>query len=109
MAGTFWAFVPAIVAILLALITKQVYISLFFGIFVGAMFLAGGNPLEAIGTIYTVMSEKVGGNVSIVAFLVILGILVVLMQKSGGSQAYGAWASKRIRSEKGALCATSVV
>ena len=109
MAGTFWAFVPAIVAILLALITKQVYISLFFGIFVGAMFLAGGNPLEAIGTIYTVMSEKVGGNVSIVAFLVILGILVVLMQKSGGSQAYGRWAARKIRSEKGALAATSAL
>lgn len=109
MAGTFWAFVPAIVAILLALITKQVYVSLFFGIFVGAMFLAGGNPIEAIGTIYTVMSEKVGGNVPIVVFLVILGILVVLMQKSGGSQAYGRWASKKIRSEKGALAATSAL
>ena len=49
----------------LALITKQVYVSLFFGVFVGGMFLAGGNPIEAIGTVYTVMSEKVGGNVSI--------------------------------------------
>lgn len=107
MIGTFWAFVPAIVAIVLALISKQVYVSLFFGIFVGAMFLAGGNPVEAIGNIYTVMSEKVGGNVSIIAFLVILGILVVLMQKSGGSMAYGTWASKKIRSEKGALAATA--
>lgn len=109
MTGTFWAFVPAIVAILLALITKQVYVSLFFGIFVGGMFLAGGNPIEAIGTIFTVMSEKVGGNVPIIAFLVILGILVILMQKSGGSQAYGRWAAKKIRSEKGATAATAAL
>ena len=107
MVGTFWAFVPALVAILLALITKQVYVSLFFGIFVGGMFLAGGNPIEAVGTIYTVMSSKVGGNVSILAFLVILGILVILMQKSGGSRAYGDWAARKITTKKGALAATA--
>ena len=109
MTGTFWAFVPALVAIILALITKQVYISLFFGILVGGMFLAGGNPIEAIGTVYTVMSEKVGGNVPILVFLVVLGILVILMQKSGGSIAYGKWASGKIRSEKGALGATAAL
>lgn len=109
MESTFWAFVPALVAILLALITKQVYVSLFFGIFVGGMFLACGNPIEAIGTVFTVMSEKVGANVSILAFLVILGILVVLMQKSGGSLAYGKWAAKKIKSEKGALTATAAL
>ena len=109
MEGTFWAFVPAIVAIVLALITKQVYVSLFFGVFVGGMFLSGGNPIEAIGTIYTVMSEKVGGNVSILVFLVVLGILVVLMQKSGGSLAYGKWAATKIRSEKGAVAATAAL
>ena len=109
MSSTFWAFVPALVAILLALITKQVYVSLFLGIFVGGMFLACGNPIEALGTTFTVMSEKVGANVSILAFLVVLGIIVVLMQKSGGSQAYGRWASKKIKSEKGALTATAAL
>ncbi len=109
MVGTFWAFVPALVAILLALITKQVYVSLFFGIFVGGMFLACGNPIEALGNVFTVMSEKVGGNVPIIAFLVVLGILVILMQKSGGSMAYGKWASKKIKSEKGALVATAAL
>lgn len=74
MVGTFWAFVPAIVAIVLALITKQVYVSLFLGIFVGAMFYAGGNPLEALGTVYTAMSEQLGSNAPIIVFLVVLGI-----------------------------------
>ena len=107
MVGTFWAFVPAIVAIVLALITKQVYVSLFLGIFVGAMMYAGGDPLEALFTLYQVMSEKVGSNVPIIVFLVILGILVVLMQKSGGAKAYGDWAGKKIKSKSGALAATA--
>ena len=72
MSGTFWAFVPAIVAIILALISKQVYLSLFVGILTGAMLLAGGNPLEALGILYTAMSQKVGANVPIVVFLVML-------------------------------------
>ena len=107
MAGTFWAFTPAIIAIVLALVTKQVYISLFFGIFVGAMMFAGGNPLEAMFTLYQVMSEKVGANTPIIVFLVVLGILVVLMQKSGGARAYGDWAGRKIKTKGGALAATA--
>ncbi|MBQ7294088.1 MAG: Na+/H+ antiporter NhaC family protein [Clostridia bacterium] len=107
MEGTFWAFLPAIVAIVLALVTKQVYVSLFLGIFVGAMLYVGGNPLEALFTLYKVMSEKVGANVPIIVFLVVLGILVVLMQKSGGAKAYGDWAGKKIKSKGGALAATA--
>ena len=98
---------PAIVAIVLALLTKQVYISLFLGIFTGALMYVGGNPLQALGTLYGVMSEKVGENVSIIVFLVILGIFVVLMQKSGGSRAYGDWAQTKIKSKSGALAATA--
>ncbi len=107
MVGTFWAFMPAIIAIVLALITKQVYVSLFLGIFVGAMMYAGGNPLEAMFTLYRVMSEKVGANTSIIVFLVVLGIIVILLQKSGGARAYGDWAGKKIRSKNGALAATA--
>ena len=107
MEGTLWAFLPAVIAIVLALVTKQVYISLFFGIFVGAMMYAGGNPLKALFTLYQVMSEKVGGNTPIIVFLVVLGILVVLMQKSGGAKAYGEWAGKKIKSKSGALAATA--
>ncbi len=107
MVGTIWAFVPAVIAIVLALVTKQVYVSLFLGIFVGAMMYAGGNPLEAMFTLYQVMSEKVGGNTPIIVFLVVLGILVVLMQKSGGARAYGDWAGRKIKSKSGALAATA--
>lgn len=107
MIGTFWAFVPAIVAIVLALVTKQVYVSLFLGIFTGAMFIAEGNPLLALGNLFGTMSEAVGGNASILVFLVVLGILVVLMQKSGGAKAYGEWAQSHIKSKAGALAATA--
>ena len=109
MVGTFWAFVPAIVAIVLALITKQVYVSLFLGIFVGAMFLTSGNPINALATLFQVMSEKVGANTPIIVFLVILGIFVVLMQKSGGAKAYGDWASTKIKSKRGAIGATAAL
>ena len=107
MVGTFWAFMPAIIAIVLALLTKQVYVSLFLGIFVGALMYAGGDPLNAMFTLYSVMSEKVGGNTPIIVFLVVLGIFVVLMQKSGGARAYGDWAGKKIKSKSGALAATA--
>ena len=107
MVGSFWAFVPALVAIVLALLTKQVYVSLFVGIFTGAMFLANGNPVLALGKLYEVMSGAVGGNSSILVFLVVLGILVVLMQKSGGAKAYGEWAQKKISTKSGALAATA--
>ena len=104
--GTFWAFVPAIVAIVLALITKQVYLSLFAGIFVGAMFLADGNPLQAISNLFITMGNQLGKNGGILIFLVILGIFAVLMVKSGGSQAYGEWAASKIKTKKGAQLAT---
>lgn len=104
--GTFWAFVPAIIAIVLALVTKQVYLSLFAGIFTGAMFLADGNPLDALTTLFSVMGEKLGENGGILIFLVVLGIFAVIMVKSGGSQAYGEWASKKIKTKTGAQLAT---
>lgn len=109
MVGTFWAFMPAVIAIVLALITKQVYVSLFLGIFVGAMMYTGGDVLNAIFTLYQVMSEKVGANTPIIVFLVVLGIFVVLMQKSGGAKAYGEWAGKKIKSKGAALAATGAL
>lgn len=104
--GTFWAFVPAIIAIVLALITKQVYLSLFAGIFAGAMFLAGGNPLDALLKIFNIMADEIGGGGGVLIFLVVLGIFSVLMVKTGGSQAYGEWASQKIKTKKGAELAT---
>ncbi len=105
--ATAWAFVPAIVAIGLALVSKQVYISLFAGIFTGTMLLADGNPIYAVTYLYQSLAEKLGENACILVFLVCLGILVVLMGKSGGSRAYGEWARKRITTRKGAMLATA--
>ena len=104
--GTFWAFVPAIIAIILALITKQVYLSLFAGIFAGAMFLTDGNPIDALTLLFSTMGDQLGGNGGILIFLVVLGIFAVLMVKSGGSQAYGEWASSKIKTKTGAQLAT---
>ncbi len=107
--GTIWAFVPAVLAIVLALVTKQVYLSLFAGIFVGAMFLADGNPIYALGILFDKMATSVGGNMGILVFLVMLGVLVILMTKAGGTKAYGDWAAQRIHTRKGALGATAAL
>ena len=107
MEGSIWAFLPAIIAIVLALATKQVYVSLFTGVFVGALMYVGGNPISAMGTVYEVMSGAIGGNSSILVFLVVLGILVIMIQKSGGAKAYGEWASEKIHTKSGALTATA--
>lgn len=108
MYATFWALVPPIVAIVLALISKEVYISLFVGILTGALFYANFNPERTITAIVAKFIEKIGDswNVGILIFLVILGILVSLMNKAGGSAAYGRWAGGRIKSKRGALLST---
>ena len=107
MQATFWALVPPIIAIVLALITKEVYISLLIGILSGAMFFTGFHPLKSLELMFEIMSDKVGGNITIIIFLVILGMIVSLMSKSGASTAYGEWAAKSIKSKRGALAATS--
>lgn len=107
MQETFWALVPPIIAIVLALLTKEVYISLFVGIVAGALFFTNFNVISTVETTFGIMGEKIGGNADIILFLVFLGILVALMQKSGASRAYGNWASRSIRSERGALGATT--
>lgn len=103
MAGTFVAFIPAVIAIVLALITKQVYLSLFMGIFVGAMCLSLGNPIDALQNIFTILAEQLGNNGGILIFLVILGIFAVLMVKSGGSSAYSNYAYSKIKTKRGTL------
>ena len=107
--GTFWALVPALVAIILALITKEVYSSLFIGIVIGALFFTGFNPVAAFeqvvnGGLIKVLSDSY--NVGILIFLVVLGTMVALLNKSGGSRAFGEWAAKNIKSKAGALLAT---
>lgn len=107
--GTFWALLPPIIAIVLALLTKEVYSSLFIGILVGGFFYAGADPVLAIEHILedgVVGSLSDGWNVGILVFLVILGMMVCLMNKAGGSQAFGDFAAKHIKSKVGAQLAT---
>lgn len=112
MYATFWS----LVAIILALITKEVYSSLFVGIVVGGLFYSNFNIKEGFLTIFTDKTDggllaklSNSGNVGILIFLVVLGIMVVLMNKAGGSAAYGEWAKKTIKTRKGALLSTFVL
>lgn len=109
MYATFWSLVPPVVAIVLALITKEVYSSLFIGILVGALFYSGFSFEGTVthifqGGIISVLSDTY--NVGILVFLVILGAMVSLMNKAGGSAAFGRWASTKIKSRAGAQLAT---
>ena len=109
MYATFWSLVPPVVAIGLALITKEVYSSLFVGILVGAILYSGGNFEVTVNQIFSggmisVLSSS--SNVGILVFLVILGTMVCLMNRAGGSAAFGRWASKHIKTRVGAELAT---
>ncbi len=118
----FWALVPAVIAIVLALLTKEVYISLFLGVFVGGMIYAGGNPIRALEKMFEIMAGSMGpdteivngettivgaGNAGILIFILELGILVALMNKAGGAKAFGRWVHTHVKSRKGAMLATT--
>lgn len=106
---TFWALVPSFIAIDLALITKEVYSSLFAGIFFGGLLYSNFNFENTMNYVFqNVLIEQLGNkyNIGILIFLVILGILVTAMNKAGGSKAFGDWAGKHIKSKIGAQCAT---
>ncbi|MBQ9377883.1 MAG: Na+/H+ antiporter NhaC family protein [Schwartzia sp.] len=109
MAETIWAAFPPALTIVLALATKEVYMSLLIGIFSGALLFKNFNVIESILTLFAVMEEKVGGNVNILVFLVILGILVAAITRSGATAAYGRWASERISSSRSALFLTALL
>ena len=112
MYGTFWALIPPVVAIVLALITKEVYSSLFIGILTGGLFYAGFSPVRALDTIVNdglIAGVSDSWNAGIFLFLVLLGIMVALINKAGGSAAFGRWAQKRIKTRVGAMLATFVL
>lgn len=109
MVGTFWALVPPLIAIVLALLTKEVYSSLFIGIVMGGLFYAEFSPVDAMNHILDdgfTASLTSAGNAGILIFLVILGTIVAMMNKAGGSAAFGEWAQKRIKTRVGAQLAT---
>ncbi len=97
---------PPIIAIALALITKEVISSLLIGIFAGALIYSGGNIIHMVTTTFEIMGSRIGSNVNILIFLGLLGSLVVVVTKAGGSSAYGEWASSKIKSRRGASLAT---
>ena len=109
MAESVWSVLPPVITIALALWTKEVYMSLIIGIFSGALLFTGGNILESILTMFAVMSDKVGGNVNILVFLVILGILVAAIARSGATRAYGEWAAKAINGKRSASLVTALL
>ncbi len=115
LSGTFWALVPAIVAIVLALCTKEVYSSLFVGIVIGGVFYAIDQASGFAGFMDHVFSDCLVGSLSdsynagILVFLVVLGVLVALMNKAGGSAAFADWAKKHIKSKIGAQVCTIIL
>ena len=107
---TFWALVPPLVAIALALITKEVYSSLFIGILLGALLSANWHPVIALDNmINDGLIASVSGTAGIFIFLVILGAMVALVNKAGGSAAFGRWAKTHIKTRVGASIATFIL
>ncbi len=105
--GTFWALLPPIIAIGLALITKEVFSSLFMGILSGAILAAKWSPAEIVNNaVNTGLIQAVEGNAGIFIFLVELGILVCLVNKAGGSRAFGEWAQVHVKTKVGAALCT---
>ncbi len=113
-AGTFWSLLPPIVAIVLALISKEVYSSLFLGCLVGALLYTGFAPWDTavalVGADYGIVSVLADTyNMGIIVFLVVLGIMVDMMNKGGGSEAFGRWAKKTVTSRAGAQLMTMLL
>ena len=113
-AGTFWSLLPPIVAIILALISKEVYSSLFLGCLVGALLYTQFSPWDTavalVGDDYGIISVLAdNSNMGIIVFLVVLGIMVDLMNKGGGSEAFGRWATHSVKSRAGAQLMTMLL
>ena len=107
MYGTFWAMIPPIVAIVLALITKQAYASLFLGVVVGGLFVCDFAPVATLDAVVNQgLVASIEGNAGIFLFLVLLGIIVALVNASGASAGFGRWAEQNIKSRVGAMLAT---
>ena len=108
-AGTLWSLFPPVVAIGLALLTKEVYSSLFVGILAGGLLATGFKPLDTVDTIINDgLISSVSGTAGIFVFLVVLGVIVALLNNAGGSQAFGNWAAKHVKTKVGASIATFV-
>lgn len=105
--GTYWALVPPLVAIALALITKEVFLSLFTGIVLGGLFVGNFSPLRSMDVIVkNGLIDAVKGTAGVFIFLVILGGIVALVNRTGAAAAFGRWAKQHVKSRRGAMLAT---
>lgn len=108
--GSLWALLPPVIAIALALVTKEVYSSLFIGILSGAILAEGFNPLKIVDTtLNTGFISAVSNTAGIFIFLIELGVIVALVNKAGGSKAFGEWAQKHVKSKVGAAICTFIL
>ena len=109
--GTLLALLPPVIAIVLALMTKEVYSSLFVGILAGSLIYSNWNLWDMVLNTFDVMISKIcdSWNVGILIFLVLLGMMVSMINKAGGSAAYGRWAAKHIKSKSGAMISTCIL
>ncbi|MBQ1306000.1 MAG: Na+/H+ antiporter NhaC family protein [Erysipelotrichales bacterium] len=105
----FISLLPPLVAILFSLKTKEVNISLIAGIFVGALLYTGFHPIGAVSLIFSIMSERIGANVTVLAFLILLGMLVTALNQSGATEEYARWAGRKLTTRRQTLLATAVL
>lgn len=106
MEASFWALIPPILAIIISLITKEVNLSLVIGIIVGCGVYCRFNPFTTVTTMFDIMSSKVYGNMGVLFFIVLLGMIVHLMNMSGATHEYAKWASKKLKTRKQSMLAT---
>lgn len=106
MEATFWALVPPILAIIISLITKEVNLSLVIGIVMGCGLYCSFDPFTTATTMFDIMSSKVYGNMGVLFFVILLGMIVHLMNMSGATHEYAKWASRRLKTRKQSLLAT---
>lgn len=106
MEATFWALVPPILAIIISLIAKEVNLSLVIGIVMGCGLYCSFNPFTTATTMFDIMSSKVYGNMGVLFFIILLGMIVHLMNMSGATHEYAKWASRRLKTRKQSLLAT---
>jgi Na+/H+ antiporter NhaC len=106
MTATFWALLPPILAIIIALITKEVNLSLMVGILIGGLLYTSFNPFEALIVIFNIMGQKIQGNIGVIVFIILLGMIIHLMGYSGASKKYAHWASQKLKNKKQVLLST---
>ena len=106
MQATIWALIPPVLAIVISLITKEVNLSLIIGIIIGCGIYCGFNPFTTVTTMFDIMSTKVYGNMGVLFFIILLGMIVHLMNMSGAPHEYAKWASKKLKTRKQSMLAT---